>query len=164
MAPHHSPKARCGVEQVSDPIGMNHPFGKCPRPAQFAPLACADQANQPCLIDPKARATRLMVTNPASCMLLKPPDEQGKAADGLFSLRAVELPGKLHRNHGHVTATVLPNSQCPPAKRPDDQCFRWLKFRHGCRPRRRCAMSGWIEQDQPPCLMDHYYANDYHLQ
>jgi hypothetical protein len=96
MALHRSPKTRCGAQQVPDPIGMNHPFGKRPRSAQLAPLACSDQANQPYLIGPKTRAARLMVMYPASCMLLKAPDELGKAADGLFSLGAAELPRKLH--------------------------------------------------------------------
>lgn len=128
MAPHRSPKTRCGGEQVPDPIGMNHPFGERPRLAQLAPLACADQANQPRLIDPKTRTARPMVTNPAPCMLLKSPDERSKAAGGLLGLRAVELPRKLRENHRYVTATVLPNPQGPLAKRPDDQCFRRLQF------------------------------------
>jgi hypothetical protein len=150
MLAHCPPKTRGGIEQIPNPVGMNQSFGKRPRPAPLAPLARADQADQPHLIDPKTWAMRLMVTNPAPRMLLKPSDERRKAADGVFSLRAVELSGKLRGNHGHVTAAVLPNPQGPAAKRPDDQCFRRLKFRHGCRPRRRCAMCGWIGQDQPP--------------
>jgi hypothetical protein len=160
MAAHHSPKTRCGVEQVPDPIGMNHPSGKRTRLARLAPLARADQANQPYLIDPETGAARLVVTQPTPCMLLKPSDERGEAADGLFSFRVVELPCKLRGNQGYVTVTVLPNSQGPPAKRPNDQCFRRLKFQHGRRPRGRYAMCGWIGQDHPPCFPHRYIANN----
>ncbi len=135
MVPHRPTQTHARIEQIADAVATNHPFGKGARPAQLAPLARTNQANQPDFIGAETGAAGLVVTNAAPRVLLQSSHQRSEAGQGFVTLRTVQLSGELLDDHRQVAACIFAQSQGPSAQRPDEQEFCGIELQHRCRPR-----------------------------